>query len=297
MPISPEVRWRVKQIILRSSGFGAGEAITHGRIIPDDRSQPTWPSGIEDIETKAGGFSGCTAIAGAPKLGKSMLALRSALLAAERGWTTFYFDGENAQQIIAQRVTNFFGRSYTDWPDWVAEHFRFRWLEDQATIFKLADHVAEHITERNDRVLVVIDSINRLAKGMDAMSERPGLNTYFRHLNQITGWGSQVARHSRGEISVLLISELNRRGEATGQNIEYATDQILYLRKGDEPRRVKMELVSRATEGGDLGEYVRSYTRCGFFKQPLYTPDRPDAGTGRAISEHEYDDVGRGEIF
>jgi hypothetical protein len=213
-----------------------------------------------------GGFTGLTVVAGHKKLGKSVVALRSALLAAASGWRVFYLDGENKPFIFAQRVKNFFGgASHTSWPDWMAERFTAIRMRQSMTMRHAAELVATRIVELDERVLIVVDSLNRLAK------RRARGGSYFAQLQEIVDWSVTVTTESDGRCGVLLISELNRDGGAVGMDVEYASDVLLFLRDTNRPRSVSMELVSRAGPGGHLGDYVRNYAELRF--DPMHDPD------------------------
>jgi hypothetical protein len=253
-----EELYRVRQI-LRVDGFGGGEPLVHVNVVKD-RPLYTWPSGIDAVDKLSGGFYDLTVVAGGYKLGKSLLALRSALEAAENGWTVLYLDGENDPGTLGRRIVNYFGCDFTRWPDWYVERFILRRFGPQATIEGVAVFAAGRITEADDKVLIVIDSANRLAKRVSSNQKTP----YFEALGGIVDWGQNVACLSRGTVGVLLVSELNRRGQATGLDVEYSASALLYLRGDPTEPEVELQLLSRRTLGGHLGTHRRIYSRCAF---------------------------------
>ena len=257
------------QRILRVFAFGADESISHVNVA-EDRPLHAWPSGVDAVDKLSGGFYDLTVIAGGYKLGKSLLALRSALKAAESGRTIFYLDGENDESTLRRRIVNYFGCDFTQWPDWYGEWFTLRRFSPQATVAKIADFVAERLTEADDKVLIVIDSANRLAKRIAANQKV----RYFEALGGIVDWGQNVACLSRGTVGVLLVSELNRRGEATGQDIEYSASTLLFLHGDPTTPEVELKLMSRRTLGGKLGTHRRVYSRCAFERVYESPPER-----------------------
>ncbi len=245
--------------ILRVLALGAGEPLPRMDVAEQQQRQ-TWPSGIAAVDELAGGFYGLAVIAGAQKLGKSLAGTRSMLEAARAGWTVFCFHGENDAQTMRERLVNYFGGTFKTWPDWF-QRITMRRIGPTATLEKIADFVAEHLTENDENILIVIDSANRLAKRIEANSPKV---RYFDALYRVVDWATEVASLSSGSVGVLLISELNRTGGAVGMNIEYAASTTLYLRGKAVDKDVKLQLVSRNTPGGKLGKYRRKYMSCEF---------------------------------
>ena len=239
--------------------FSADGSISSGEISSIDI-----PSGIEAVDKLSGGFYDLAVIAGHYKLGKSLAALRSGLKAAESGWTVFYLDGENDPSTLRRRIINYFGCDFTQWPEWYADRFILRRFGPQATIEQIAVFASDRLTEADDRVVIVIDSVNRLAKRVSSNKETP----YFEALGNVVDWSQNVACLSGGKVAVLLVSELNRRGQATGLDVEYSASTILYVRGEPTSQEVELQLISRRTLGGNLGTYRRVYSRCAF--EPAY---------------------------
>lgn len=247
--------------LLRLQAHGSGKPVRHyGSALPTPPA--TWPSGISSLDSRDGGFARLSVIAGAPKLGKSQLALRSALEAARAGWRVFYFDAENPDEELARRMTNYFSAGeIQDRPDWYLDRFTLLHLGASATLFDLSSYVAEHLCELDERALIVLDSANRLAKRIDARSPK---SIYFRALGQIVDWAAAVGSLSHGMVGVLLLWELNRKGEAVGMDVEYSADRLLYVRKEGRQKYVTLDFSCRSSEGGYLGAYRRDYTSLGF---------------------------------
>ena len=258
--------------ILKESARGAGEALSPMNVVEKHQRQ-TWPSGIAAVDKLAGGFYGLAVVAGAQKLGKSIAGTRSMLEAAKDGWTVFCFHGENDSQTMGERFVNYFGSPFRTWPDWY-ERITMRRIGPTATLERIADFVADHLTENDENILILIDSANRLAKRISA-NTKVG---YFDALQRIVDWATEVVSLSKGSIGVMLISELNRAGKAVGMDIEYAASTTLYLRGEAVDDEVELQLVSRRTPGGKLGLYRRKYLRCEFVPMSDHadTRDEPD---------------------
>lgn len=252
-----------RQRILRSGGFGGERAMERTTFGGDDEP-PSWPSGLCPMTGRSVRFDGTVALCGMPKLGKSLIALGSSLEAAEEGWRVVYCDAENRAGIIARRLENWLGVGLAESPRWFAAQWAHHRITSAGTIEALAEYVSDQITQADDKVLIVIDSANRLAKRMAANPEYPMYRDYFACLGRITDWASTVTTLTRGRVAFLLISELNRKGGAAGLDIEYSAESLLMLTKADGQKRVELEWISRNSESDRLGEYRRMYDRCRF---------------------------------
>lgn len=216
-----------------------------------------WPSGIAGVDRLAdGGFYLFSVVGGFEKLGKSMVALISSLMAARTGWRVYFCDGEDGQDLTCERVELFLQEDdEASWPDWMG-NFEYIEFGPGENLQGLASIIVDNLAEVDQKVLVVINSINRLAKY--SVDSDKGTD-YFRALRQIGAWAWSATRLTGGEISTLLVSEVNRAGGYLGQDVGYTADLLLKLEGGEGPREVKMDLKSRRTMGGDLGVYTRHY--------------------------------------
>ena len=225
----------------------------------DEGELHTWPSGLKGVDDRAGGFYRCSVIGGPEKLGKSIIALRSSLLAAEHGWRVLYYDGEDGPGLNHERICNALAADREQWPGWM-DNFTARCFGVGQTVKGIAQDAANHVGPTDEKILITLNSVNRLGKRMQRAEDV----SYFQCLQRINEWAWSLSNYTQGRISTLLVSEVNRAGRFTGQDVEYAADLLLLLEKGDESREVNMVLHSRRTAGGDLGVYIRHYHACRF---------------------------------
>jgi hypothetical protein len=284
------------QRILRVEAFGGGEISQ----IPDLTTRATavtpWPSEVEEVDRivrerfeTGGGFYGTACIAGRFKLGKSMLALRSAVAAALKGWTVIDHDLESDDTELAIRLLNILGVGAPHWPAEM-DLFNIRTWGQGADLHKIADVTAQLIQPGDTKVLVMIDSANRLAKRMVRNDTKyRGGHGYFRALEDVFEWASSATRFSEGRMGMLLTAEQNRAGSVVGMDPEYSSDCILYIRGGDVPGEVELEFVSRRTRSESLGIYERRFGECRFAKPGSPTSrlltNLPRGGLDRRIPE------------
>lgn len=216
---------------------------------------PRFASGLADVDLVAGGFYGLAVVGGPPKSGKSLLALRSAIETAQAaGLLVVYVDFELDRFTYAKRMLGAVGvRKLDELPTWAIEQLRVIDGGD-CNVQEFADQVAMQIDEQAERVLVVIDSINRMAKNQQR-HERGG--NYFAHLGSIVSWARNAVTLTNGDISALLVSEVNRAGSITGQDPEYSADCYATLRRVESPAEVEIEFTSRSTAGFAPKVYLR----------------------------------------
>ena len=266
------------QHILRVQAFGGGAGFEDNTIEEPHRTDPVvWPSGVRAIDAMSGGFYGTTLIGGHHKIGKSLMLLRSSLLAATCGWTVLYFDGENEIDELQTRIANCQADvGGLDLRTWYPITFGMN-----ASLLKLADKAWQQVDEDDPRLLICIDSLNRLAKRMciswEAEPERKyrGAGGYFQALTEICEWSQAVTRLSQGNIGVMMTTEQNRAGKIVGMDPEYTCQCIVYISKhSEEPGSIDLTMDSRRTRGGPLGEHVRDYSRC-YFRSVFESEDSP----------------------
>ena len=224
---------------------------------------PRWPSGLFAIdELTGGGFYGYSAIAGAKKIGKSMLGLRSTCEAAQAGWDVVYFLGEGTEGMVERRLEQMYGSDHELWPS-ALENWDLRFFRSSAKLSfaGMVEYAQSRIGANAERVLIAIDSVNRLAKHL----ERPGFGQrYFDVLRQIGNFGQLATELSEGRIGFLTLSEVNRKGGAVGMDIEYACAVLVSIRRATTRGHVRIEVESRDTASGDLGVFRRAFSELRF---------------------------------
>jgi hypothetical protein len=216
---------------------------------------PRFASGLADVDVCASGFYGLAVAGGPPKSGKSLLALRVGLDTAARGDAlVVYVDFELDRFTFSSRLFGATGvKSSDELPTWVADRFHVLDGADSSAE-ELADQIAMQLDEEASRVLVVVDSINRMAKNQQR-HERGG--NLFLHLGDVVSWARNIVTLTSGEISCLLVSETNRAGAIVGLDPEYAADCFVTLAHTGNPGEVEIEFTSRSTPGFSKKPYMR----------------------------------------
>ena len=221
---------------------------------------PRYPSGIQGIEEKAGGFYGLTVLAAGPKAGKSLVALRSCVNTAAmgKGFKVIHVDFELDNYTFSERLMKAYGahdlEELGECAPYLAE--RLAIIEGcSSEVREISKVVSEAICDPLDsRVLICIDSASRMAKRMQA----DGILGFFAAQQAITDWARNCVTLTNGRIGVILVFETNRAGQVKGQDPEYTGDCVLTMNKPDEmarPGEVDLFLISRATAAGGLGRY------------------------------------------
>lgn len=249
---------------------------------------PRYPAGLESIDHVTGGFYGVTCLGGAPGVGKSLVALRSALEAAVAGWRVLYYDCELGARNFASRVMrvvrtepesfgpaisndcdgpdlqpsrwSHFGHRLTDAP------FRPRDLTRLADLSAWVQDILELIHHFDQRVLIVLDSVNQAAR----MLSSQGTNEEgWRLTRQIAELAREVRKETNGEVAWLLVAELNRQGTIAGKDLEYIADLDVRMQRGTETGFTSIR-VAKGREGGegDFGDYLRDWEQGRLMKVP-----------------------------
>ena len=252
---------------LRFAGLEGDELTTPIDMTKVDGERPKWPSGISAVQNLAGGFCGPCVVAGPQKLGKSLIALRSSIEAAEAGWRVFYFLGEGDNRMLSQRTANCLRSPFYEWPDWMTIRWTPRWIRPGFELGALRDYVYQTLDVEDERVLIVVDSINRMAKRIARTATSS--SKYFRVLEELNDFAADLGQMTDGHVATMYVSETNRRGEALGMDIEYAAQSTLYVQPGERSDEVMLRLQCRHDPGGDLGVHYRRYSRCAFEPERL----------------------------
>lgn len=230
-----------------------------------DFESPRWPSGVRLWDDLSGGAYGFTAISGKKKLGKSIIAVRSSVEAARQGWFTHYCYGENTPGLIASMVARTLGPiPASEPPEWFVERWRGMRFRRGHSIEAVMKNVADYTPRDAERILIVLDSINRLARYC------PG-GEYLRNLSYICHVAQTMCEDSAGKIGFLVLSETNQRGGMIGLDVEHAAGCLVYLRRTRDPAKVKFTIESRESPSGELGELTRDWENCKFDTPELVT--------------------------
>ena len=217
---------------------------------------PHWPTGCDAIDAITGGGYGMTIFGGMPKVGKSLLAISSAVCASRAGFSTVYCNAEMSPGHILERFHN-----YMRVPDKaVAENLHIAHVGPGITIDKLYAEIKEHaITDQTEKILIVLDSINRIVDfGCSAEGNEDG---YWRGLADWSAWAMNSRRATEGRISWAIVSELNSQGLIKGRNLEYTADCVVRMSSTGADDIVDIDIpYSRATRAASVGAAYRDWS-------------------------------------
>jgi predicted ATP-dependent serine protease len=179
---------------------------------------PRFPSTLEPIDHKLGGFFGVTSLIAEPGTGKTMLAWAAALrAAATQEWNVVYFGGElDEGEMIERRAREMtMHESSIDG----ADYLKMVSVGIGQTTLDFCVELAGMDPELP--ILVVMDSINTIA----TLSRRD----YLRTLEDFAIWAMMSRRISRGAASFLLVSETNKKGKSKGEKLEFWSDLAINM--------------------------------------------------------------------
>jgi hypothetical protein len=264
-----------RQTIRRA--LDVNEPVKAQAYVGDSQETPRYPTHLPALFDWQGGWYGVTTFAGDYGAGKSMLALAESLGACEDRppWVVAYHNLEMADNVIKQRVQRYFGRSWDEIARRAKNFHMFR-VQPGARLDHIIDWTESVIQADTERLLVVIDSINTLAS-FAGYGDRYTAN-YFAELERVILWAQEARANSEGRIGVLLVSELNKDGDAKGGKINYASDCVLSIKdlSRDQPDTVGLHLKKSRERGmKDLGEWHRDWQRTRFKQGGGSRDDRP----------------------
>ncbi len=205
-----------------------------------------WGSGIEALDVVTGGFYGNTILGGEAGVAKSILALGSSLLAAKAGFRVIYANCELMDGEIMRRVGGFLQAA----DDPCLSRWEFHNFYEECTFQGFANDVSEYVHFDDERVLVVVDSLNSFIR-------KQGGRDYFHHVDELVGWTETCVRKSAGKLCFLLISELNKGGGIKGETGEYVCALSVRMKHADK----NPDAIDISTEKGREGGGYRSYGR------------------------------------
>lgn len=218
---------------------------------------PRYNSGIWQMNKMLeGGWYGYTMVAASQKTGKTILTTRAAVESCRDGWKVFYCWGEGDDRMLMRRLNVCLDlrddKDDSRWPEFMHNFYAPRFDRGQ-TIEDLIRWILEHVDIQEERLLIFVDSVNRLAK----IGVRGG-GSFFDILSDINGVASFLTSQSEGRIGFVAVSETNKRGGAVGADIEYAAEVLVQMKNRPSPGEdtlVGFKVDSRDTAAGDLGKF------------------------------------------
>lgn len=223
-----------------------------------------WPTGIHRLDyVTAGGGYGLTVYGGQPKLGKSLAALGSAITAAAAGWTVVYVNAELTPREMYQRIQRFVIGARVD-PVTLGMNLKLFNVQPGFRIEDLLPELDHTVSLDTTKILVVLDSVNRLAQGDPGMGG--GDFAYWERLRAWSEWPRIATRISDGRISFLCVSELNRKDQIKGGDLEYGANLVVtFTKAGDSTDLVDIDVaLSRETPSGECGTHRRDWKHSRF---------------------------------
>lgn len=207
---------------------------------------PTWPSGLEGIEPPLR-LSGVTIVSGPPSSAKSVLAISSSIAAARSGWDVLYLSAEMPEEVIARRIAE---HAAGDLP----ETFRLVDVSYGATIETLMDFAEDLVSCRP--TLIVFDSLSSFVDQSEITNEHDTFG--MGPLRRLVMWAINSRRSSEGQLSFLLLSEINKEGRAKGRMADHRADLALSMSLHDTYHAMKTIYVTKGwcAPIGLLGDFI-----------------------------------------
>jgi hypothetical protein len=256
---------------------GQGTAVSERNPRDAGALCPRYPTGIGPIDERCrGGFYGVTVEGGEPGTGKSMQALACALEAAAAGWEVAYLDAELGDANFAMRVNcyirndveRFRGNPLLE-EDGVVDEIHWLRVDGVPDLARLFGIVFVGLPWIGDRQLVVIDSVNAIAKLLLIAGDE---RDYFSAIRLIGAVAQAVRKMSDGRVAFLLVSELTRAGGIRGADLEYVADLDVRFKRC-QTRDYTEIVIPKGREGGEdnYGSFLRDWRR-GRFVKPMEEP-------------------------
>lgn len=237
-----------------------GEGQSTSEQTPEEKPgppPPQWRSGIYSFDKLTGGGCGYVCFAGDPGVGKSLAGLAAAVESAREGWRVVYVNTELTPTEVANRLQAYCGGTPGTM---VCERLRIVNVLTGISTDDVAREAIDRIERDDDRMLIVLDSINRLVEMV------PNAD-YFGRLAMWVEFARRLALCSEGKVSVLAIAETNQQGTDKGQKAAFAANLVMSMRKTDDDSLVDISVTkSRYSRTARLGTHYRDYHR-GVFEQ------------------------------
>lgn len=259
------------EMLLRSSRLGGYDPVPlrERSLWKDDEPDlPHWPSGFgaeqerDSFDRLLRGFNGLTVLCGESGTGKSTAALACAFAnVLDPGTFVAYLDAENPIGTQVDRSCSWWG-SRMKFQHAITQGIdeRFFWFEvlPGMTWTQLMNGIAERITSECQRLLIVLDSVNSLAR---IFPGHPLANTSAIYMA-----AQSLVRPSVGAIRILALSELNGNRDLKGLEGVYMSSLALKLLREPEfgPTAARMSMLKNRAGAfvQDLGIYDCIPERC-----------------------------------
>jgi len=246
---------------------------------PAEITLPRISTSIAEVdEATGGGAYGFTLIAGDSGVGKSTTALNVALAAKAAGWDVLYVAAEMEHTDYEVRAARYWGGQR----EAVREAGRLPVIAHVGSgleLDALVDLVLTMPTDRTERLLIVLDSLTKIAAFID---EAQSDTSFFAAMAKLTRMAEAAVRFGERRIAVVATSELNRDRQALGRRVTYAASlQIDLMADKQQPDLVSISIPKGRYSGRTqraLGPYMQEWRRHRLRLIGSATrPDRADA--------------------
>jgi len=246
------------------------EAVEEVELARSHEPTPRWPSTLDALDDpENGGLYGLVIEGGSSGVGKTALAIASAVRFARECGKVIYINAELARSQVSIRLHRACEGIGVKSRELIGKGKRFRLLDVSGarSLSPIFERCVELIDETDPRVLVVVDTMNRIATELQIFSGS-GDTFYWSTLSRLQAWCLAIRRKSEGLVSFILISELNRKGETKGAPDPIA-DMVLNLTAGDGKDCVVIE-VTKGREGGrgPLGAFLHDWKKGRVIRSP-----------------------------
>ncbi len=181
---------------------------------------PEFSTGL--VGSESNGFMslrGMVTLSGDPSSGKTWFALGAALNSALSGWDVHYIAAE-AEDVIKRRIHHAFGIS-------PPPKFYLHAIEPGLRVDDILERLSKWIV--STRTLLVLDSLSTLMSFMKRDSRESQWEAQGRMETFLMG----LRKFTRGDVSIINISETNAKGEAKGRTINYRSDMAVHFKLVD----------------------------------------------------------------
>lgn len=209
---------------------------------------PRFPTELKRLDAlTGGGVYGVTTIAGAPKVGKSHLAVACAWEAAREGAVVVYLSADQAIDQTLRALGRYIG-SRPLFPEECRERLHVLDIVVPLTRESLTRELVRCVGAQDRPLVVILDSINSLAQLLGG--------DYFTKLHALLYFFVRARRLAEGDVTVVAIAELNKGGDVKGRQAIYASDLIVRMQKA-KGGAVEIDVqFSRESASGTAGRYA-----------------------------------------
>jgi hypothetical protein len=232
-----------------------------GHAEGEEKPYPRIATSIAELdEATGGGVYGLAVTAGDSGVGKSTLALNVALIAKAAGWDVLYVAAEMDHLEYEARAARYCGTSVAGLRESGAMP-TVAHVGDGLELDALTDLILTFPNDRTQRMLVVMDSVTKIAAFVDR-AERDG--SFLNVLSKLVRLGESAVRHGERRIAVLMTSELNREGAALGRRITYSASlQVNLMQDKQQPDLVQISIAKgrNSSKKAAFGPYMQDWRR------------------------------------